>query len=312
VRSALAVVILIGVAAAEPTDKSAADELFEQGRTLLARGEFDAACAKFEASLQKDPAGVGALLNLALCNERRGKIATAYALYERALEQATDAKLGKPQAEARKKVTELSARLPIVAISYAAPPIDGTKLVIDDAVVPLSAKERPLDPGRHEIVVTAPGRIPFQTAISIAIAERKSLVIPALELPKQQTIVKQGNARRAIGKAATLGGSGLVVGASLLALYAHHLYNEPFHGNPPDCGGPTHPDVDGKTACDQAGQDKTERARSLGTAATVVGGIGIAVAVTGAILWKTAAPKERTITPIATATTIGLAIGGGF
>ncbi len=59
--------------AQEPTE---ADRLFQEGRDLLAAGKPDEACAKFELSIKKDPRAVGTLLNLALCNERLGKLAT--------------------------------------------------------------------------------------------------------------------------------------------------------------------------------------------------------------------------------------------
>ena len=69
---------------AEPTanDKTEADHLFDEGRALLAKGNADAACTKFEQSIAKDPRAVGTLLNLALCNERRGKVATALRLFQ--------------------------------------------------------------------------------------------------------------------------------------------------------------------------------------------------------------------------------------
>ena len=45
--------------------------------------------------------------------------------------------------------------------------------------------------------------------------------------------------------------------------------------------------------CDAEGKDATEAARRLGNAATVVFGVGAAVAVTGAVVWL-AAPRSST------------------
>src|SRR5687768_12791848 len=74
-----------------PIDKPAAVKLFEEGRAELQAGRPDAACKKFEQSIRKDPRAVGTLLNLALCNERQGKIASALALFVEAYDRATEA-----------------------------------------------------------------------------------------------------------------------------------------------------------------------------------------------------------------------------
>src|SRR5262245_38278640 len=66
--------------AAEPRDAAAAEVLFEAGKNLMERGDYAAACPKFEESYRLDPA-TGALFALALCHERAGKIATAWVEY---------------------------------------------------------------------------------------------------------------------------------------------------------------------------------------------------------------------------------------
>src|SRR5688500_5437698 len=53
-----------------------ADELFAEGRRLMARGDYDQACPKF-AEAERLRHGVGTLLNLADCYERLGKTASA-------------------------------------------------------------------------------------------------------------------------------------------------------------------------------------------------------------------------------------------
>src|SRR5262245_31877335 len=62
---------------------SAAEALFEEGRSALAAGDLDLACARFRESNRLDPA-VGTVLNLADCEEKRGKLATAWTLFRRA------------------------------------------------------------------------------------------------------------------------------------------------------------------------------------------------------------------------------------
>jgi hypothetical protein len=59
-------------------DDAAAEALFLDGRRLMDLGKIDEACAKFDASEKPSPA-LGTLMNLADCEEKRGRIATAWA-----------------------------------------------------------------------------------------------------------------------------------------------------------------------------------------------------------------------------------------
>jgi hypothetical protein len=77
---------LARVARGEGTgDPALAHELFDQGRALMERGDYDHACGKFEESRRLDPGGGGGtVLNLALCEEKRGRTGTAWALFRTA------------------------------------------------------------------------------------------------------------------------------------------------------------------------------------------------------------------------------------
>src|SRR5262245_4512058 len=97
----------IVLAAAHPV---AADETVSKADALFAEGvklrdsNLDLACAKFNESLELNPQAIGVLLNVAMCDEQRGRVASAVRRYketrERAIEQsfpeyrkAADAKL---------------------------------------------------------------------------------------------------------------------------------------------------------------------------------------------------------------------------
>src|SRR5262249_26584812 len=74
-----------GVARASGNDPAAAEALFREGRAAAQKGDWETACPKLRESQRLDPAA-GTLLNLADCEEHRGKVATAWQLYRQVVE----------------------------------------------------------------------------------------------------------------------------------------------------------------------------------------------------------------------------------
>ena len=286
-----------------PIDKSAAEKLFEEGRAELQAGRPDAACKKFEQSIRKDPRAVGTLLNLGLCTERQGKIASALALFIEAYDRATEAGQAEQRTAAEEHIKTLRPQVPILAITYAEH-LPGEKLVVDDRVIGADEKELPLDPGPHTIVLTAPGRLPYETTVVAKSASRIPLALPALAVPQS------GRSGRALaGRITTIGGAALVVGAGVLVVYGRHSYHEQFEGTPPHCGAA--PPIDGKPVCDDIGEAAVERAQRYVNVGGVVGVVGIVAVATGVTLWLTA-PNETRVVPTASASGAGVTIVGRF
>src|SRR5687768_12828264 len=98
-------------------DPAAAEALFEQGRRALEQNDLETACAKFAESQTLDP-GVGTLMNWATCEERKGRIATAWQRWREALAElpADDDRLP----FARERVAALEPRLPYLTITLPA------------------------------------------------------------------------------------------------------------------------------------------------------------------------------------------------
>ncbi len=94
----------------------AAEALFEQGRQAMARGDYVLACARFAASDAVEP-GAGVRANLAACEERRGRIASAWAAWKSALSRLPpgDERAAKAQAH----IDALASRLPYVVLELA-------------------------------------------------------------------------------------------------------------------------------------------------------------------------------------------------
>ena len=82
-------------------EKLRADKLFDDGRRYLAAKEYALACTAFEQSQASDPA-IGTQLNIALCYEEWGKLASAYRAFLEA-ERLAKEKKDKRAAGARKR-----------------------------------------------------------------------------------------------------------------------------------------------------------------------------------------------------------------
>ena len=78
----------IAVCAATASAQSpAAEALFQEGRRLIKQGRLEAGCDKLAASQQLETS-IGTLLNLGDCRERLGKLASAWAAFDRTRHEA--------------------------------------------------------------------------------------------------------------------------------------------------------------------------------------------------------------------------------
>jgi hypothetical protein len=296
---AIGVCIALAVGIARADDAEQADALFKDGRAAMAAGKISEACEKFEASLRLNSSAVGTLLNAANCDQKRGRVASAVNRFKRALDIAHEEENTRAVEEAQKQLAVLGPLVPHISITISQR-LPGMKLVIDDKAIQLDDKaipvdgvgvrEMPIDPGDHEINVSAPGRLPFDYKFSIIQSESKTIAIPVLVAPGRNT-------RKTLGL--IVGGSGLAVAAAggIVGLIAKRDYDAQFSGTMPACNRMTH-------ECNHDGLLATENARSLGTIATGIMIVGAAAIVTGGVLWFTA-PKQPTETKLAITPQIG-------
>lgn len=144
--------LLLTVGAARASDPALAEALFQEGKRLSAAGKHAEACPKFEASYKADRT-LGTLLNLADCHERTGRIATAWAEWNEAIEKAR--KLGDDRdSYAAGRRDELTPRLPKLRVAVTRP-VPGLDVYRGDTRIPRGAYDTPVpvDPGAHEISV---------------------------------------------------------------------------------------------------------------------------------------------------------------
>jgi hypothetical protein len=177
--------LLIVVGPRSASADAAAEALFRAGRDALKQGSLDEACARFEESHRLEPA-VGTLLNLALCEERRGRLARAWELFTRVASDlpSSDARV----ALAREHASVLAGRVPTLVLRAGADrdrlefSLDGRRLFSASLDLPL-----PLDPGPHVVEVHVRGELVERREIDVVESRQYALDfrLPILASPLQ-------------------------------------------------------------------------------------------------------------------------------
>jgi len=151
-------------------DRTLAAALFREAKTLMDKGDFGSACAKLEESQRLDPGG-GTLLNLALCHEKQGRAATAWAEFIEALGIARHDNRQSRIDLAEEHIAALEPTLSKLTI-VVPPESDEPSLEVtrDGATVGRAAwgMPFPVDPGEHLVRATAPNKVPFSSTIGVA------------------------------------------------------------------------------------------------------------------------------------------------
>jgi hypothetical protein len=180
------VISLPAVAGAEPSaaDKSLATQLFKEGRNLVDQGKVSDGCRKLEESQRLDPGG-GTLLNVALCHEKEGRSATAWAEFTEALGMAKKDDRRERIELAQSHITALEPTLSHLVIQV--PPasdLPDLEIKRDGGVIRRAAwgSAMPVDPGDHMIEASAPGKTTWKQSVMVgAKGDNKTLSIPTLE-----------------------------------------------------------------------------------------------------------------------------------
>jgi len=172
----LMAVLWAGSAGAQRGDAAAAEQLFAAGREAFERRDFASACPKFEESQRLDPAA-GTLINLAACYEKLGRLASAWETWRGALQVLTPSDERRPAVERLAEAME--KRVPRLFIELAPGAPAGTRVARDS--VDLGAASLgvglPVDPGRHLVIVTAPGRLERRYDVEVGEGKVHKLVV---------------------------------------------------------------------------------------------------------------------------------------
>lgn len=155
--------------AQQPTE---GERLFVEGRQLMDEGKTDEACQRFERSYQLEGA-LGSLLNLANCEEKRGRLRIALAHWRKAADTAGDQQKNRLYALGR--AGDLEKKMPKVMVRVGAS-VAGASVTLDGEPISLGEKV-PVDPGTHEVVVTAGARTERR---SVELAEGETQILDML------------------------------------------------------------------------------------------------------------------------------------
>ncbi len=180
VRTAIAMIFVVllasAVSSAQTLEAAAAETLFSEARRAMEAGKYDIACAKFRESDRLDPAA-GTKLNLAGCEQKRGKLAAAWALFRTIAEDpSVDAERREIATKRSKELDKQVPRLTVTLAPHA--PADSLvrlgKLVLKGASFGTSL---PIDPGKHELEVEAAGHQSRHFTISVVAGQHATLTV---------------------------------------------------------------------------------------------------------------------------------------
>lgn len=286
-------------ARADEAQTQAADALYRQARTSMARGQLTEACEKFAASHALEP-GLGTLLHLGDCYERTGRFASAFETFGAAEALASEREDTARERLARVRAKALMPRVPKLEVRSSKDAPAGLQITINGT--PLGAEEldRPLwkDEGRYEIRFSAPGYEAFTAAVELRNGADETAVVtaprlvrtarPATLRPPVSSLPAErptGSGQRAA--AWVIGGAGvaLAAAAGVFTVFAASK-NE-----------------DSKRFCDRAdssrcgpeGVSLREDAQNMALAATITGVAGGLALASGLVVYVTAPASERGI-----------------
>ncbi len=264
-------------------NRAVAEMLFFTARGLMEAGRVSEACAKLNESYRLDPAA-GTLLNLGVCHEKEGKIASAWGEFRQSIADAR--KNNRPDREklASDRVAVIEPELPFLTITVPDNVRKIPGLVISRNGVPLNAAawstELPVDPGQVEIEETAPDYKPKTLKLTIANKQHSTLTAEPLELaPIFKPPPPFWTAKREWG--ALIFGSGAVL-AGVGGYFGVQAINNVSTSNT-NCPN----DRAGVQRCNGTGVNSMNDAQTQAWVSDIGIGVGAAAALVGAYLFIT-------------------------
>lgn len=283
---------------AQGSDKALAEEMFRQGQALMQAQRYSEACPKLAESQRLDP-GTGTLLNLGVCHEREGKLATAWAEFHEVITLAQRDGRQDRVAYAKERIAAVEPRLSRLKIEL--PPsadVPGLEVRLDGNLVgrPALGVPVPVDPGPHDVSASAPGKRSWNgTVVAPEGPANVAVVLPVLEdtpaepaaavppvavspahPPTSDKPRGDGSTQRVVGY--VLGGVG-IVGVAVGGVFGLSAISQFNESNEQGCTG---------NQCTEEAAEIRRDAQSAGTISTVAFVVGGAALAGGAVILLTA------------------------
>jgi hypothetical protein len=303
---AMALLVALAPSRAYATDPTLAEALFREGRALMLKKDFAAACPRLAESQRLDPSP-GTEFNLARCYELLGRLASAWGAY---LEVAAEMRAtgdAERAAMVRERIDALEPRLSYLTVTMRdTAQARHAEITRDDTVMSAAQLDVaiPVDAGTHVVRARAPGRRDWEARVAVeGEAQRVTVAIPELERmppanepssgssapplaaananappPSGEAPRPRASAQRTIGIALVGGG---VIAAGIGGYFGVRAFTLASDAR-------DHCDPRG---CDPRAFDLRDDSRTAGNVATVAFVTGGALAAVGGVLWWTA-PKH--------------------
>ncbi|MBN2194745.1 MAG: hypothetical protein JW751_18160 [Polyangiaceae bacterium] len=256
-------------ASAQSQDAAAADALFRAGREAAEAGDHAGACARFHESNRLDSA-VGTLFNIADCEEKLGNLATAWTAFEEVVQRLPPEDERHPIAAAR--AAALAPRLPRLRIHLEVGAPVGTSVSRDGVTLGGASLDTPLpvDPGRHVVEITSPGRPPRTYQVSLGEGETKTLDVAPSDATKAASGPPPVDPSRSGARTAGYAILGVGAAAAVAGVVTGILVLDRKRAVDENC--------DEDKRCDQAGVDAARSGKTFGVVTTVAlaaGAVGL-------------------------------------
>lgn len=157
---------------AKAEEVATAKELFKEGRELASKGDYEAACPKFEQSLALE-VGLGTQFNLADCWEHVGRNASAQRLFLGAAASAKAAGQTDREQVLRDRATALEPRITKLVVEVAS---TDPKLTVKMDELPLEPEQYgravAVDPGKFTLSAKSPGKKPWSQQVEVKAGQK--------------------------------------------------------------------------------------------------------------------------------------------
>jgi hypothetical protein len=247
--------------AENPADVAQARELFTEGSRFAEAGNWAAASERYARSLALKRAAI-TLYSLGISQKNTGKLVEALVNLRAFLSEPSVPATQPYEAPARAAIAEIEPRIGRVRIDVVPPGVPGAVITIDGVSVPPAAygMDRPIDPGDHLLVGTAPDHDPTHMRLRVREGSRQQVTV---NLARSQSML--------LPVSLIAGGGAALTGGVIVGLVG----------------------VSQASSAPTSDGEEADAARTKMIVGDVIGGVGLAAVVVGVVMLLTAGDEPQ-------------------